>query len=101
MTCDIQDRQKFRHREYWDARFEEESQSTAWHEWFTSYKSFSHLITPICPPSTTDTILGVCFKKEWPYKVTGGWGCSIKKGAMSEEEFFSMLRFCCFAVCCF
>ena len=60
MSCDREDRQKYRSQEYWETRFQEESvnEDAGQHEWFSSYETFRHLILPICKPEETHSILG-------------------------------------------
>jgi len=49
---------KYRTQEYWDERFEEEAENVEGsHEWFSSYQTFANLVTLVCPPTSTHTIL--------------------------------------------
>ncbi|XP_066918037.1 EEF1A lysine methyltransferase 4-like [Clytia hemisphaerica] len=63
-VSDRVDRQKYRTQEYWEERFQHESQvnednenSNGAHEWFSTYHSFSHIVTEICPPDKYKRIL--------------------------------------------
>ena len=64
-TSDRIDRQKYRTKEYWEERFQEESKvdqndenTTGAHEWFSTYQSFRHIVTKLCPPIKCKRILG-------------------------------------------
>ena len=58
MNSDLEDRQKFRKKEYWDERFlEEEQGNKKQHEWFSTYSDFRHIVTKISPPKITRNIL--------------------------------------------
>ena len=59
MPSDRSERTKYREKEYWEQRFEEESHDdeSAKHDWFSQYDAFRHHVTKICPPSTIKSIL--------------------------------------------
>ena len=62
MNSDLEDRQKFRNKEYWEDRFNDEQKSSENtgeepYEWFSKYADFSDIITKISPPENTKTIL--------------------------------------------